>query len=203
MWEVLSDAEQAKAKRFKFTRHRRRSVVARGSLRHLIGRYLQQDPADIQFHTAAHGKPYIKHLYQTRELCFNVSHSHECALIAFTLDRRVGVDVEHMRSVKSVDGIARQFFAPSEAARLQTVSEADKHAAFLRCWTRKEAYIKAIGEGLSHPLRDFEVTFLKNEKPRLIGADDWQLFNLEVGEQYVAAVIAEGDQPLTFDRFQL
>ena len=196
MWEVLSDEEQARAKRFKFPRHRRRSIVARASLRHLLGRYLQIDPADIVLHTTEHGKPYVKHLYGPHELTFNVSHSHECALIALTIDRLIGVDVEHLRKVRDVRNIAKHFFAAGEVAKLRTVDEAELNSTFLRCWTRKEAFIKAIGEGLSHPLHQFEVTFLADEDPGLLydksepnAAEKWQMFALDPHPDYIAALI--------------
>lgn len=196
MWEVLSAEEQARAKRFKFPRHRRRNIVARASLRHLLGQYLHIDPLDITLPTTKHGKPYVQQLYGTHELMFNVTHSHECALIAFTLDRLVGVDIEHVRSVNDINNIAKQFFAISEFAKLQTVPEAIKQETFLKCWTRKEAFIKAIGEGLSHPLHQFEVTFLPDEPPRLLyshvdpdAAQKWQLFNLEPHDEYIGALI--------------
>ncbi len=206
MWEVLSAEEQARAKRFKFPRHRRRSIVARASLRHLLGQYLSIDPLDITLLTTQHGKPYIEQLYGTHELMFNVTHSHECALIAFTLDRLVGVDIEHYRTVSDIENIAKQFFAAGEVAKLRTVAEANKQATFLKCWTRKEAFIKAIGEGLSHPLHQFEVTFLPTEAPRLLydqsdpkAADDWQLFDLTPDEAYIGALIVAAQQSELID----
>ncbi len=206
MWEVLSAEEQARAKRFKFPRHRRRNIVARASLRHLLGQYLRIDPLDITLPKTEHGKPYVEQLYGTHELMFNVTHSHECALIAFTLDRLVGVDVEHRRRVSDVDNIAKHFFAAGEVAKLQTVPEAEKQTTFLKCWTRKEAFIKAIGEGLSHPLSHFEVTFLPDEQPRLLydksepqAAQNWQLFNLDPHDEYIGALIVAASQDETIN----
>lgn len=201
MWEVLSADEQARAKRFKFPRHRRRNIVARASLRHLLGNYLNIDPLDITLPITKHGKPFTQQLYGTHELMFNVTHSHECALIAVTLDRLIGVDIEHYRRVSDVRNIAKQFFAAGENAKLLTVAEEDIQTAFLKCWTRKEAFIKAIGEGLSHPLHQFEVTFLADEPPRLLydlsephAADHWQLFNLDPHADYIGALIVAANQ---------
>jgi 4'-phosphopantetheinyl transferase len=181
-------------------------------LRHLLGQHLQIDPLDVTLSTTKYGKPYTQQLYGTHELMFNVTHSHECALIAITLDRLVGVDIEHFRNVSDIDNIAKQFFAAGENAKLQMVPPEQKQTAFLKCWTRKEAFIKAIGEGLSHPLHQFEVTFLPDEQPRLLydksdpqAAQKWQLFDLVPDTDYIAALIvaARPTENLTLRYYQL
>ncbi|MGB1249845.1 MAG: 4'-phosphopantetheinyl transferase family protein, partial [Candidatus Promineifilaceae bacterium] len=190
-WTFLSADEQTRANRFRFDVHRRRFIVARGVLRKLLGRYLNLKPEAIQFHTTDHGKPYIRHMLHGSELCFNVSHSHEMALYAFTRDRRLGIDIEYRRNIVDLVTIAQHFFAPSEAELLLSLSPQIQPIAFLNCWTRKEAYIKGLGEGLSHPLNTFTVSLVPGEPARLLTDDGdatapirWQMSSFDAHPEY-------------------
>ncbi|MFN4259646.1 MAG: 4'-phosphopantetheinyl transferase family protein [Gemmataceae bacterium] len=192
---LLTAEERRKAERFHFERDRRRFAVCRGLLRVLLSRYLDMPPTAIALTYGNHGKPALA----CQRVRFNVSHSHGWALLAFTLDREIGVDLEKLRPLRNAEGLARRFFAPREAAVLLGLPEAERLAAFFRCWTRKEAYIKAIGTGLACPLDQFAVTLAPGEPAQLLWvanrADEvarWSMTHLDPAPGFVAALIAEG-----------
>lgn len=194
--DALSGDELDRASRFYFERDRRRFVCARGALRQLLGAYLDVDPACLSFGYGLHGKPSLSR-GEAGALSFNVSHSGELALIAVAPgDVELGVDVEEVRAMPDRDDIARQCFAPSEIARLQALPAQAREDAFYRCWTRKEAYLKALGDGLAKPLDSFEVTFGVDEPVELRVAGDrressrWTLVALDPGPGFAAALVA-------------
>jgi 4'-phosphopantetheinyl transferase len=134
-------------------------------------------------------------------LVFNVSHSHGIALYAITREREVGVDVEYVRHDMAGESIAERFFSAQEVARLRALPAEAQPLAFFNCWTRKEAFIKAIGEGLSFPLDQFEVSLDAKEPSAMVSLRDgpretsrWSLRALPVGEGYVAALVVEGHE---------
>lgn len=189
---VLDPAEQARAARFVQPRDRRRYSAARGALRWLLGGYIGQAPTEVQLDYGRHGKPYL--IQAETDVRFNVAHSHETALIGVTVGVEIGVDIEHRRAVPELESIARHHFAPGEMARLLAAPPAARQAAFLRLWTRKEAFIKAVGEGLSYPLRTFEVSLETDGVANLVQvgddakeADAWSLIHLEPAPGYVGA----------------
>jgi 4'-phosphopantetheinyl transferase len=149
----LSAAEQHRAGRFRFERHRRRFVVARGRLRKLLGERLGVPAEKVELAHGANGKPCLKH----NGWHFNVSHCDDVALFAFSKAFEIGVDVEAIRPIRGADTIAAQFFSPREKEAYAALAPNDKALGFLHCWTRKEALVKAIGEGLSMPLERFDV----------------------------------------------
>jgi 4'-phosphopantetheinyl transferase len=180
--QTLNDEERARAQRFHFDRHRHHFIVARGVLRALLGLYLGTKPEALQFRYGAYGKPALDGEQRQSPLRFNVSHSHETALFGFVHDRELGIDLEYIKRDFSTEDIARRFFTPNEVESIESNPEAERVAAFYRCWTRKEAYIKAIGSGLSQPLNEFDVNCLPA----------WSLIDLEPGEDYVGALAIEG-----------
>lgn len=189
---VLSPSEQTRAARFVQPRDRRRYSVARGALRWLLGSYLGVLPETVSLAYGHHGKPYLSQTEMA--LRFNVAHSHEMALIGVTVGVEIGVDIEFQRVVPELESIARRYFAPGEVTRLLALSPAAQPGAFLRLWTQKEAFIKAVGEGLSYPLADFEVTGAADATASLvqIGGDTvaaarWSLIHLEPAPGYVGA----------------
>lgn len=196
---LLSRDEQTRANRFRFEIHRRRFMVARGWLRTILARYLETDPGELEFAYTEHGKPYLasraeKHL----QLKFNVAHSRSLALYAFNLNRDVGVDIEYISEDLTSDEIARRFFSTTEVACLRQLSASARHEAFFRCWTLKEAFLKAQGMGLSLPLDQFDVAFTE-DSPMVLRtrwdeneAARWTLRAIEVGPGYVGAVAVEG-----------
>ena len=195
LWPILSPDEQARAARFRFSTGRQRFTAARGLLRIILGLYLDEEPGKLKFCYATHGKPYLT----GSELRFNLSHAQAFGLIAVATGREVGIDLEHTCSRIDHESIAEQFFSPAEVARLRTVPRSMRHDAFLACWTRKEAYVKAKGGGLSIPLDQFEVSLAQDEPARLLNvgwdereADRWQIVDLAPGRGYVGALCVEG-----------
>jgi 4'-phosphopantetheinyl transferase len=197
--QVLSREEQEKAARFHFAIDRTRYVIGRGLLRRLLARCLGTTPQKLRFDYSAFGKPGLAADFTDRKLQFNLTHSGELVLIAMTTGRAVGIDIERIRTDMAVDGIATHFFSPRECAALATLEAGAQYDGFFACWTRKEAYIKARGDGLSLPLDQFDVSFLPGEAARLLAtrpdpaeADRWMLCDLDVGRHYKAALAVEG-----------
>ena len=153
--EVLSSDEHIRLKKYHFEIDRDRFLVARGGLRNIIARYLDALPKDISFNYSKFGKPYLNH----SSLCFNVSHSGNYILYAIAQDVHIGIDVEECKHDIDFLSIAKQFLSESEYNKFLTVSPAERWLAFYRCWTRKEAVLKAIGKGLFFPLYQLEVSF--------------------------------------------
>ncbi|HSK64424.1 MAG TPA: 4'-phosphopantetheinyl transferase superfamily protein [Pyrinomonadaceae bacterium] len=180
---TLDDEERARAGRFHFDKHRRHFVVGRGVLRLLLSRYLETRPEDVRFHYGSHGKPLLDGEHRANSLRFNASHSGDLALYAFVQDYEVGVDVEYIKQDFSTEEIAERFFSSHEIETITSLEKPDRPAAFFRLWTRKEAYIKAIGTGLSHPLNTFDVT---------APIPGWSIFDLDVGSDYSAALAVDG-----------
>lgn len=187
---TLEPDELNRASRFHFEKHRQRFIVARGFLRSVVARYLEMQPEALRFSYGAYGKPALASEHVLR---FNLSHSHEVALLAVTLDAELGVDVEHIRADFASDEIAQRFFSRAEVEVFNALPKDEQVAAFFRCWTRKEAYIKAIGKGLSQALDAFDVTLAPNVQPALLRAegDDasrWLLRDIDVGAGYAGAL---------------
>lgn len=194
----LSVDEIQRANRFRFAEHRRRFVIARGCLRKLVSAYLQSNASELVFAYSDEGKPSLDVRYQT-DLCFNLSHSGEIAAFAFALGRNLGIDVELMRRDVDVDEIPKRFFSCAEQEVLKTLQGKDKFEGFFHCWTRKEAYVKAVGSGLSLSLRDFDVSLRPGDDARLLAtrpdpslASRWSMASLDFGKEYAGAVIVEG-----------
>lgn len=197
---LLAPDERARAERFRFERDRRRFVVARGVLRTLLGRYLGTDPRRVAFRYESHGKPALGEGFGGQGIHFNVSHSGEMALYAFARGRELGVDVEEVRPMEDGLEIAERFFSPAEVAAFRALPAEIRDEAFFNCWTRKEAYIKAVGEGLSFPLHVFDVSLAPGEPARLLASRDakqaerWSLQGLpDPAPGYRAAIVVEGE----------
>jgi 4'-phosphopantetheinyl transferase len=195
---TLSVDEIARAEQFRFDQHRVRFVAARGLLRTILAGYLSVAPADIIFEYGPYGKPFLTAAVCDAPIRFNVSHAHDIALYAITYGREVGVDVEFTRVDKELE-TAEQLLSPMEQAVLQRMPAAKRRLAFFTCWTRKESYLKARGEGLSFPLDHFDVTVSPDESPELFRVldnpgeiDRWSLCDLTIGGGYVAAITVEG-----------
>jgi len=197
---TLSSDELNRAEQFKFEKLQRRFVIARGALRDILCRYLHCAPVQILFAYEKHGKPKLADEQNEQGLHFNLSHAENLALCAVTLQRMIGVDVEFVRPLADAATIAQRFFAPSESSAFCALPEEKKTAAFFNCWTRKEAFIKAIGEGLSHPLHRFEVSFQEHEpaallctRPNPLEARTWKLYDLKPAADYAGALVVETD----------
>jgi 4'-phosphopantetheinyl transferase len=168
LWRTLTEDEQHRAQRFYFERHRRRFVMARGILRFLLGRYLRQAPERIQFGYGKYGKPVLE---AGGDLHFNLSHSGDAALLGLTRGRELGIDLEQVRPRDHLEELTQRFFAPAEVAALAAVAPPDRELAFFQCWTRKEAFLKAGGDGLARPLDSFCVTLRPGEPVRLLAVE--------------------------------
>jgi len=196
--QSLTGDEQKRAMRFYFRKDREHFIVARGLLRLILGRYLDIEPAQLRFWYSPYGKPALASEIGRNRLRFNVSHSHGLALYAITCGRELGVDVEFNRTDLAEEQIAERFFSPREVAALRALPANMQQKAFFRCWTRKEAYIKARGEGLTLPLDQFEVSLEPGKPAAMITNVDpqevarWSIQELTPGPGYVAALAVEG-----------
>lgn len=201
----LSADEQARAARFKSDRARDQFITSHAALRILCGHYLNLPPIEITFHNSAFNKPGLDNGY----LYFNLAHSNQLALIAFSRHFEVGIDLEWIHPVPEMDEIAKNYFSPFEAAIFESLPNNLKQNAFFTCWTRKEAFIKAVGEGLSFPLNQFEVTLKPDEPARLQSirgskedAALWNLCAFKPQQGYLAALAYQGpSMPVSFYDF--
>jgi 4'-phosphopantetheinyl transferase len=192
---TLAEDERQRAARFHFDRDRTAYTTARGALRTLAGGYLGAAPADLVFAYQAKGKPYLPDAHAVR---FNVSHSGDFALLAFTARHDVGVDVEQRRPLHDLLSLARISFSLPEYAALCSLPPHEQIDAFFACWSRKEAFIKATGEGVSQ-LGDFEVSLRPGEPARLLRVNDgspaehrWSMHDLpEIPGHAAALVVAQ------------
>jgi 4'-phosphopantetheinyl transferase len=192
---TLAEDERVRANRFHFDQHQRQFVVARGFLRALLARYLDTTPEAVRFAYGPYGKPMLDGEHRESSLRFNASHSGDWAIYGFVEDHEVGIDVEYIKEDFETEGIAERFFSTGEVQTLNALPEAEKPAAFFRCWTRKEAYIKAIGSGLSHPLDSFDVTLAPGEPAALARVEElWSLFDLDVAPDYAGALAVESSE---------
>jgi 4'-phosphopantetheinyl transferase len=193
----LSRDELERAARFRFDRDRQRFVLHRTILRALLARYLMADPGQIAFAAGARGKPMLSPLFAGHRLRFNLSHSQNLALFAFARDREVGIDVEAIRPMPDAAGIARRYFSPRENAEFKKIVPELKLEAFFNCWTRKEAFVKATGEGLERRLDSFDVSLAPGEPARLLATGEptgaWSLHDLAPAPGFRAAVAAAGE----------
>ncbi len=193
LYKCLSPDEIERAARLRFDEHRRSFIICRGLLRSILAGYLGLRPAEIQFQYGAQGKPAL----QNRAMCFSVSHSENRVLYAFGKNFELGVDLEYVRELPDAEMLAQRFFAPSEYLEFCGTTPAIRTRAFFCCWTRKEAYIKATGQGLSQPLRSFQVP-IEPEQPdklRITTRSDehlsgWSLRHLDPAPGYVGALAA-------------
>ncbi len=197
---TLTADERARAERFYFQKDREQFIVARGLLRAILGRYLDAEPSQLRFSYSPYGKPSLAGEFNADALCFNLSHADGLALYAVTRGRQLGIDIEHVRADLADEQVAERFFSPREVAELRTFSGSMRPLAFFNCWTRKEAYIKARGEGLSLALDQFDVSLAPGGPAALLStagnpleAFRWSLRELTPGAGYVAALAAEGN----------
>jgi 4'-phosphopantetheinyl transferase len=201
--QMLSPDELERAARFVFDRDRRRFSVARARLRQVLGGRLGQAPETVRFRYGAYGKPSVEWTAADVQdsqwdgpVRFNASHSEDLALFAITHGRETGIDVEHVRADVDYLELADSYFSPTERAELRSLPRWQQRAAFYAGWTRKEAYLKARGVGLSLPLDSFSVTLGPDQPPLLLSARDddprrWRLIDLSVADGYRAALIVE------------
>jgi 4'-phosphopantetheinyl transferase len=197
--DILTDDERARADRFHFERDQQRSIASRGMLRVLLGKYLQRPAGSIAFELSEYGKPFLPKDDNNPKVFFNTSHAGDLVLAAFARERLVGVDVEPLREIQDADRLVERFFSPSEVAEYRLVHADERRRAFLNGWTRKEAFIKAHGEGLSLSLKSFDVSLTPGRDAALLGTrlnpdetQRWSLLDLPLDEKHVGALAVEG-----------
>jgi 4'-phosphopantetheinyl transferase len=202
---LLSRDEYQRAERFHRPTDRRRFIAGRGILRRIISVYLALAPDEVRFVYNEYGKPFISDDQNLGALSFNLSHSNCMALYAVARGRRVGVDIEYMREDFATLEVAERFFSKDEVEALKAAPVDRRTEAFFNCWSRKEAYIKAIGMGVSYPLDGFTVSL--GVAPALLKVDAdateaarWKMYGLDVAEGYAAALIVE-NPPVSLSRF--
>ena len=195
---LLSDLERARAGRFAFEPDRNRFIVARALLRQLLAARLGVRPEAVELASGARGKPALAGRFATSDLRFNVSHCKDVAVYALSSGREVGVDVEAVRTLPDADDVAARWFSPREYATYRALEPGDRALGFFQCWTRKEAFIKALGEGLYHPLDRFDVSFAPGEPAQILRVADvpgdrcrWRLEGFSPVPGFVAAVVTE------------
>lgn len=196
MEQLLSSDEKERARRYVFERDRRRFTAARGSLRQILSRYLDQDPEAITFAYGSEGKPRLAD--DASDLRFNVSHSGEIALIAVTHGRELGIDVECLRPLTDLEGLLATNFSACEIEAFRALPKENAQMSFFAGWTRKEAYLKAKGCGLAIPLNGFSVTMDPMQPAALLDVENspseasrWRMIDLAVPEGYAGTLVAE------------
>lgn len=195
---LLDPDEATRAARFRFDIHRRRFTVGRGFQRRVLGAYLGRSPASLVYEHGPKDKPYLAPGQSSSPLYFNLSNSEELAILGITRRCEIGVDVEHLRELSDLEALAERFFSPSESRVLLPLPAELHIEAFFNCWTRKEAYLKAVGTGLSAPLDRFDVNLVPGEEPRMLAlegdterASRWSLLHLVPASGYLGAIAIE------------
>ena len=195
---LLDSDEHARAERFRRPEDRSLFIAAHGALRMILAAYADRDPQKLGFIVGHHGKPRLDRSPGSPDIRFNLSHSGDMAAIAVSLGREIGVDIERIEPKRTDIAVAERFFSRREIEALRNLPEKDRDAGFFTCWTRKEAYIKARGEGLSIPLSEFDVSLTPSEPAALLSsrahpsdAGHWRLQDVAVDETYVAAFAVE------------
>lgn len=199
LFSLLAPDEQDRAANYYFREDCDRYIVARAVLRTIIGGYLEMSPEQLRFCYGPFGKPALQSDSEEKELRFNVAHSGGQALYAFSRQRELGIDIEHLRENFDYLEIAEHYFSRRENSTLRALAPEAQALAFFNCWTRKEAYLKAHGAGLSFPLKRFDVSLVPGEPARLLSVDDdaraaarWSLQEISVASGYVAALVVAG-----------
>ena len=192
---ILSRDEKERARRFLFDTHRTRFIAGRAFLRTILGNYLQMSPTRLRFTYSPQGKPALDQNLTKSDLCFNLAHSADLALLAVTRVGEIGVDVENIRPIPEASSLVSRFFSNRECQLFNGLPDDLKSPAFFNLWTRKEAWLKCTGEGIAHSLNLVEVSFLPHEPARLLSlpgsgqnAARWTLRELHPAPGFAAAV---------------
>jgi 4'-phosphopantetheinyl transferase len=193
---LLAPEERERAARFRFDQHRNRFIAGRGLLRTILARYLEVEPGRIQLAYGPNGKPSLTK--GQRGFQFNLAHSEDLALLAVTAGSEIGVDVERVRVLDDFDELVLRFFSRQETEAFRRLAREERPAAFFNLWTRKEAWLKATGEGIVRSLRDVEVSFLPGDPARFLRLpaqaelSRWNLFDLSPAGGFAGALATSG-----------
>ena len=197
IFEILSTDEKERASRFHFEKDKRRFTVARGILRQILGRYLNEKPHKIQFEYSPYGKPRFGSESGFGDLKFNLSHSEDLGLVAITQNRNIGIDLERIRQDLYTEEIAARFFCENERNSLEKLCKTEKNARFFQYWTRKEAFLKCMGKGLSFPMENCDVSLTAGKEFSSLKIQNeisgWQVKDLFPYIGYAAAIVIEGE----------
>ena len=195
---LLSDAERHRARRFAFARDASRFIVARARLRELLAVRLGVRAEAVEFEYGAYGKPALSRQFADSDLHFNLSHCGDVAAYAFARGHAIGIDLEAVRVISDADDIAARYFSPRENTTYRTLNPRDRPLGFFNCWTRKEAFLKALGGGLSIPLDRFDVTLAPGEPAKVLRVENtpgdssgWRLDSFCPAAGYVAAIASQ------------
>jgi 4'-phosphopantetheinyl transferase len=207
---ILSADELARAAKFHFEKDQKKFIVTRGVLRTILGRYLGNKPDELRFEYTSFGKPLLATDRGHGAITFNLSHSDEIALVAVTRSRRIGIDVERIRHNIDVGQIANRFFSSDEIRSLDKLQVTDRPELFFQYWVRKEALIKAMGEGLSFPMEQCDVSSINGMflSPTKLSVENkegscWHVQDLFPGDGYAAAIATEkGDMDISYWHYE-
>lgn len=198
--QTLSITERMRAEQFHFDKDRKCFIASRGILRTILAHYLSVEPTRLQFCYGKNGKPRLADMFGRPTISFNLSRSNRIALYAFTRYREIGVDIEQIHEISEMEQIAERFFSVKENISLCALPERKKREAFFNLWTRKEALMKAIGDGLSRPLDKFDVLMVPGESTRLLKIDEdsnaesrWYIQDLKLAPGFAAALAVQGN----------
>lgn len=197
-WTLLSPDESERANRIVVEGKRNQKASSRAQLRRILSLYVDIEPRSLRFEYGEHGKPGLS---THRNPSFNLSHSEVVGLVGVTRDLRVGIDVEHVHEGRDFSGLANRFFSAEERAALHELSDPERPAAFYRAWTRKEAYLKALGTGLSFPSNGFTIAYT-GEGPGCVMATDmpgddpsiWRFADVQLGPAFMGAICFDGPE---------
>jgi len=197
-YSTLSDDECNRADKLKVEDKRQQYIITRGVLRQRLSLVTNIKPEDFMFKILEHGKPVLANNYQCADITFNVSHSYDLALIAISQKHHLGIDIEKINHESKHDQLVTRFFSKAEQTEFQTIAEANKARAFCACWTRKEAFIKAIGDGVSYGLDKFDVTVDPDRQTPEINLHKpsegiWSATNLPINNEYMACLVSDRD----------
>ncbi|MBN2040683.1 MAG: 4'-phosphopantetheinyl transferase superfamily protein [Spirochaetes bacterium] len=196
---ILTSDEKKRSSRFVFEKDRNRDIINRAVLRLLLSKYIKIDPGRINYNYNKFNKPELSHPVNN-ELKFNLSHSGNLIIYAFSLRREIGIDIEKKRELNDADGIISRFCSEQEKSEYFSYPAEERGNIFISCWTRKEAYIKARGEGLAFPLNNFTMTLAPDKSPALMHVKDekaeekrWSFYNIIVPDDYNSTLAIEGN----------
>lgn len=194
---LLSDDERQRTRRFAFDCDRRRFAVTRSRLRCLLGERLNVRPERVGLVYGKYGKPALSPCLASANLHFNVAHAEDVAVVAFAHGRSVGIDIEAVRDFRDADDIAEHFFSRREYESYRALERCQRPQGFFNCWTRKEAFVKALGDGLEHPLSTFDVSLTAGDTTEILQVQNetgatsrWMLRSFATGQNMVGAVVA-------------
>ncbi len=198
IYSILSEDERERADKLKVEDKKQQYIITRGALRQRLGLLTNIEPKDFVFEYLEHGKPVLANNHQCADITFNVSHSNDLALIAIAQEQTIGIDIEKINHESDHQALMTRFFSKAEQAEFQTMPDTNKARAFCACWTRKEAFIKAVGDGVSYGLDKFDVAVdPENQTPDINlhkpSEERWSAINLPINDEYMASLVGDRD----------